>query len=313
MNFDSGSSLSSGQNEHVGSSALSNDALHEVGNARSEDARIAETLSEDALSSIDNDTIMNDGDELLEFDFDNEIQPLSEDHQASMARDIRMLRTRLFEATRISLSMPEDSKLASNASSLKRQLVMAKENYNLLFEDVTMSNSSSSMGSVTNCMVPSDTPYIQWRGHKFNSKKFIFPTMDACFQQFQDVLESRGINLETNWKRIIKPKMSTGMAAWTRELISKYPAISWGQFRSKVKTKYSPSEAEERKVALHKLKSLKLDKCDSLESFIDKFNSLKDLAGVKENTALVDYLLRGLDIDLYAPVSMSISQSRAKG
>gem|GEM_PF-1640441 len=315
MNFDSGSSLSSGQNEHVGSSALSNDALHEVGNARSEDARITGALSEDALSSIDNDTIMNDGDELLEFDFDNEIQPLSEDHQASMARDIRMLRTRLFEATRISLSMPEDSKLASNASSLKRQLIMAKENYNLLFEDVTMMPNSSLMGSATttSCMVPSDTPYIQWRGHKFNSKKFIFPTMDACFQQFQDVLESRGINLETNWKRIIKPKMSTGMAAWTRELISKYPAISWGQFKSKVKTKYSPSEAEERKVALHKLKSLKLDKCDSLESFIDKFNSLKDLAGVKENTALVDYLLRGLDIDLYAPVSMSISQSRAKG
>ncbi|EPB81919.1 hypothetical protein HMPREF1544_11340 [Mucor circinelloides 1006PhL] len=298
MSFDSGSSLSSGQNEHVGSSALSNDALHE-----------------DAMSSIDNDTIMNNGDELLEFDFDNEIQPLlSEDHQASMARDIRMLRTRLFEATRISLSMPEDSKLASNASSLKRQLVMAKENYNLLFEDMTMSNSSS-VGSATSCMVLSDTPYIQWRGHKFNSKKFIFPTMDACFQQFQDVLESRGINLETNWKRIInKPIMSTGMAAWTRELISKYPAISWGQFKSKVKTKYSPSEVEERKVALHKLKSLKLDKCDSLESFIDKFNSLKDLTGVKENTALVDYLLRGQDIDLYyAPVSMSISQSRAKG
>ncbi|KAG1070089.1 hypothetical protein G6F42_026180 [Rhizopus arrhizus] len=186
--------------------------------------------------------------------------------------------------------MPEDSKLASNASSLKRQLVMAKENYNLLFEDMTMSNSSS-VGSATSCMVLSDTPYIQWRGHKFNSKKFIFPTMDACFQQFQDVLESRGINLETNWKRIInKPIMSTGMAAWTRELISKYPAISWGQFKSKVKTK-----------------------CDSLESFINKFNTLKDLAGVKENTALVDYLLRSLDIDLYTPVSMSISRSCAKG
>ncbi|EPB89655.1 hypothetical protein HMPREF1544_03453 [Mucor circinelloides 1006PhL] len=133
-------------------------------------------------------------------------------------------------------------------------------------------------------------PYIQWRGHKFNNKKFIFPIMDACFQQFQDVLESRAINPETNWKRIIKSKMSTGKAAWTRELISKYPAISWGQFKSKVKTK-----------------------CDSLESFINKFNTLKDLAGVKENTALVDYLLRSLDIDLYTPVSMSISRSCAKG
>ncbi|KAL9538598.1 hypothetical protein PS6_011511 [Mucor atramentarius] len=249
------------------------------------------------LPSIDNDTIINNGEELLQFDVDNEIQPLNEDHQASMAGDIRMLRTRLFETTRISLSMPEDSKLVSNASSLKRLWITVKENYNLLFEDVTMISSPSSMGpAITSCM-------------------FIFATMDACFEQFQDVLESRGINLERNWKRIIKPKMSTGMAAWTRrELINRYPAISWGLFESKVKTKYSPFDAdEERKVALHKLKSLKLDKCDSLESFIDdKFNSLKDLAAVKENTALVDYLPRGgLNIDLYAQLSMSISQSRA--
>jgi hypothetical protein len=107
--------------------------------------------------------------------------------------------------------------------------------------------------------------------------------------------------------------MSTGMAAWTRALISKYPAITWSQFKSKLKAKYSPSEAEERKAALNKLKSLKLDNCESLESFIDKFQGLKDAAGVKENTSLVDYLLRGLDIDLYGPVSMGISQSRAKG
>ncbi|KAL7323438.1 hypothetical protein PS15p_211342 [Mucor circinelloides] len=111
------------------------------------------------LPSIDNDTIINNGEELLQFDVDNEIQPLNEDHQASMAGDIRMLRTRLFETTRISLSMPEDSKLVSNASSLKRLWITVKENYNLLFEDVTMISSPSSMGpAITSCMVLSDTP-----------------------------------------------------------------------------------------------------------------------------------------------------------
>jgi hypothetical protein len=177
-----GSSLSPVQSEHV--RALSNDALRETVDARSEDARIEQALSDDALSTIDNDTIMNDSSELLEFDFDNEIQPLGLDQQVSMARDIKLLQRRLFEATRLSLTMPQDGALASNAGSLKRQLLMAKENYHLLFDDVVPSNPSLSVNSNLNGMVPSDTPYIQWKGHKFNNRKFVFPTMDACFEQF---------------------------------------------------------------------------------------------------------------------------------
>lgn len=85
--------------------------------------------------------------------------------------------------------------------------------------------------------------------------------MEPCLTQFEDVLESRSISVKSNWKRIIKPKMSTGMASWTRELIENYPHISWGQFKSKLKVKYSPSEADEKKAALNKLKNLKLEKC----------------------------------------------------
>jgi hypothetical protein len=36
-------------------------------------------------------------------------------------------------------------------------------------------------------LVPSDTPFMQWKGHKFNTKKFIFQSMDACLTQFEDV------------------------------------------------------------------------------------------------------------------------------
>ena len=102
-------------------------------------------------------------------------------------------------------------------------------------------------------------------------------------------LESRSINVvDANWKRIIKPKMSTGMV------------------------KYSVSEAEEKKPALNKLKNLKLEKCDNLEEYINRLINLKDLAGIKEDTSLTDYLLRGLEMDLYSPVSLNISQSRHK-
>ncbi|OAC99189.1 hypothetical protein MUCCIDRAFT_114368 [Mucor lusitanicus CBS 277.49] len=106
----SGSSLSSVPNG-PGSSALSNAALHSGADVCSEVARINDTLSEDALSHVDHDTVMDDS-ELLEFDFHSEIQPLG--------------------ANKLSLTMPEDSTLASNAGSLKRQLIMTKENYQLL-------------------------------------------------------------------------------------------------------------------------------------------------------------------------------------
>ena len=44
-------------------------------------------------------------------------------------------------------------------------------------------------------------------------KKFIFQSIDACLTQFEDVLESRAISVGANRKRIIKPKMSTGMVS----------------------------------------------------------------------------------------------------
>ena len=138
--------------------------------------------------------------------------------------------------------------------------------------------------------------------------------MDAWLTQFEDVLESRSINVELNWKRIIKPKMSTGMTEWTRKLIDEqHPTISWGQFKAKLKAKDSSSEAEEKKAALSKLKSLKLEKCESLEAYIDKFITLKDLACTTEDTSLTDYLLKDLEMDLYSPVSLNISHSREKG
>jgi tRNA(Leu) C34 or U34 (ribose-2'-O)-methylase TrmL len=70
-----------------------------------------------------------------------------------------------------------------------------------------------------------------------------------------------------------------------------------------LKAKYSVSEAEEKKAALNQLKNLKLEKYDNLEEYIDKFSNLKDLAGIKENTSLTEYLLKDLEMDLYRPVS----------
>jgi hypothetical protein len=99
------------------------------------------------------------------------------------------------------------------------------------------------------------------------------------------------------------------MASWTRELIAKYPAITWGQFKSKLKAKYSSSEIEEQKASLNKLKTLKLDKCSSLETYIEKFLALKDLADVKNADTLIEYLLRGLDIELYGHVFLAVSRA----
>jgi hypothetical protein len=79
-----------------------------------------------------------------------------------------------------------------------------------------------------------------------------------------------------------------------------------------LKAKYNVSEAEEKKAALNKLKNLKLEKCDNLEEYIDKFIDLRYLAGIKEDASLTEYFPKGLDIDLYSSVSLNISQSRHK-
>ncbi|KAL9536917.1 hypothetical protein MBANPS3_012252 [Mucor bainieri] len=100
------------------------------------------------------------------------------------------------------------------------------------------------------------------------------------------------------------------MADWTRRIIKQHSATTWGKFKAQVKVKYSPAELEEKKIALHKLKTLKLKKCETLKDYIDKFIELKDSAGCQEAERVIDYLLRGIYIDLYIPVSLAISQAQ---
>ena len=44
---------------------------------------------------------------------------------------------------------------------------LVKEDYDLLFDESNLKNAV--MGKPS--MVPSDTPFMQWKGHKFNKKK----------------------------------------------------------------------------------------------------------------------------------------------
>jgi hypothetical protein len=93
------------------------------------------------------------------------------------------------------------------------------------------------MSNKYNTAVPIETSYFQWRGHTFMNKKFIFSNVDACLTQFENVLESRAMNVETNWKRIIKARMSTGMANWAKEVIKENNMITWNQFKLLRKSK----------------------------------------------------------------------------
>ncbi|KAG2189718.1 hypothetical protein INT46_002651, partial [Mucor plumbeus] len=224
--------------------------------------------------------------------------------QASLKKQINILRRELYNFAKESLIDPDNSEAATLASFKFKQLEAIQKYYEFLF------GAEAVMSNEYNTAVPIETPYFQWRGHTFMNKKFIFSNVDACLTQFENVLESRAMNVETNWKRIIKARMSTGMANWAKEVIKKNNMITWNQFKLLLKSKYSCSEAEERKAAVNQMKSLKLSKFDSIEAFLEKFMELKEQSGITEDTLLVDYLLKGLNHEMYTQVNLLISASR---
>ncbi|KAG2195873.1 hypothetical protein INT46_001511 [Mucor plumbeus] len=207
-----GLSLSSKKDDD---NVLSNDTLHYDDNTCSEDARIIKELSDDSLSTNDDDTIMSE----------------RKEHQTKLLNGVKQLRIQLYKATALSIKHIDNETLDPRASALRRQLKLVKENYELLSDESAIKSTATSESS----LVPSDTSFMQWK--------------------FEDVLESREISVEANWKGTIKCKMPTCMASRICGLIEKYRNISWDQFKSKLMVKYSPSEVEEKKAPLNKLKN----------------------------------------------------------
>lgn len=138
------------------------------------------------------------------------------------------------------------------------------------------------------------------------AKKFIFSDIDACLTQFENVLESETMNIKRRWKRIIKARMSTGMAnCWAKEIIAQNPSITFNGFKTLLKSRrYSCSEAEERKAAVNCFETLKLARFGSIEEFLEQSAGL-----VQEDALLVDYLLKGLIYEMYGQVNLLISAS----
>jgi hypothetical protein len=139
---------------------------------------------------------MSDNEFDLQLDED-ECPSLGKKYQVKLLDEIKQLRAQLYRATELSIRHIDNGVLASKASALKRHLKLVKENYDLLFDESNLK--SAVMGESS--LVPCGTPFMQWKGYKFNTKKFIFQSMDACLTQFKNVLEPRLINVEANWKR----------------------------------------------------------------------------------------------------------------
>ncbi|CEP19817.1 hypothetical protein [Parasitella parasitica] len=209
---------------------------------------------------------------------------LTRNEQLAMLEKVNNLKKQLYLEAKEAMVNPDNSQAATKASFNFRQVEAMQKYYDFLFADSS---------------VPSDTPYFQWKGHKFMSKKYVFRNVDMCLTQLENVLESRSMDVETHWKRIIKARMSTGMANWAKEILKSNSLLTWGQFKVLLKAKYSGSGAEERMAAVNMMKNLKLSAFQSIEAYLEAFNNLKEQAGATEDTLLVDHLLKGLDHEMY--------------
>ncbi|CEP12422.1 hypothetical protein [Parasitella parasitica] len=89
-----------------------------------------------------------------------------------------------------------------------------------------------------------------------------------------DVLESRKLNVESEWKRIVKPRMSIPMANWTRGVIDKHPANTGDNLSRNLSPRCSMYQGQ------HSLGRLLIawSRCGSLCSSLSEYLAIKGQA-----------------------------------
>ena len=214
-----------------------------------------------------------------------------------LLEEIDRLKLEVYYATISGIGCDEDSTEARNLGVATRKLEVAKKSFNLLF-------------SAENTMVPTETPYFQWKGHVFHKRKPVFLNIEDCLAHFERVMDAHRLSIEENWRRLVPARLSTGMARWYATQLEKQGVITWADFKKEVLKKYGRSQADVKEEAREKLENMLYNKKESFDKFIEEFQELKVVAEIKDEDCLVRYLFKSLPDELEEVTKFYINNAK---
>lgn len=211
---------------------------------------------------------------------------------ASKAKDLDMMKA-IMESMADDVSPPASVSLSAGASDM----------------------SETSVSKTTSATVPK-LSLFQWEGQIFNraAGNQIFPDLKACIQHFEDIMTSHCLNLDNNFVRLLPPLLSPTARIWYDGFLSNYRMAhaatpTWKEVATAFTARYGLNIHEERANCARELSVIKMLPDESIENFIDRFNTLRHRAvdQVLPNSILIDTFGRALPAGLYEKVAVAVT------
>ncbi|GAA5796304.1 hypothetical protein HPULCUR_001674 [Helicostylum pulchrum] len=160
-------------------------------------------------------------------------------------------------------------------------------------------------------VVPVQLPYFQWTGHVYDSTRTVFPTLKACVNKFEDVLNTYQLDFNDHWCRLLPLCLSFdclfGKCAWLAEFTSEFPEATWSDFRVALNNQYGITQDADQEAATTDLLALFMSRHQPIETFIDKFQDLKRRSGWTDPSSLCLRFVSALTVELATQVHVALA------
>ncbi|KAG2212519.1 hypothetical protein INT45_013627, partial [Circinella minor] len=158
--------------------------------------------------------------------------------------------------------------------------------------------------STSRSIVPSDLPALQWTGNVHDTSKTVFSSVHECLDRFEDILESYGQDIDTNWCRLLPHMLSPKQRSWFIDHLKPHAALNWSFARKTLISKYGIQDAERQAQFMQKLFSLRMGRDDSVERYTDRFHKLRREAGCKDDRVMATLFINSLLPELCQHVTL---------
>ncbi|KAG1046584.1 hypothetical protein G6F43_010937 [Rhizopus delemar] len=150
-------------------------------------------------------------------------------------------------------------------------------------------------------------PVFQWPGSTFDSNMSALSDVKACLRKFENILKCHGLNLDEHWFRLILPCLSNDQQIWLEEIVGTFRTpFNWAKIKEVFVGHYGSTMADVKTVCTSELLDIYMYPKESIEAYINRFNSLARRSGIIDKLVLTSKFVVGLPKELNQVVNVAI-------
>jgi transposase InsO family protein len=262
----------------------------------------------DVSVPITNDSVINSSPVDQDVEMNNSDDGLSVLDSADVIKDsIRQASAQIAKLT-IKLVSPvlseKEAKKVRTDLALRQQDLRSFKDSLLAMEEVLQFSAptapvamSASPVSTRKEVVPSDLPIIQWVGMVSDNKATVFSDLRTCLSRFEVVVECHGLDLDVHGARLLKYCcLNEDHQTFMKENFFVPGSVSaiWSNVKDAFLRKFGINASVDKSTAANELMAVSKRSSETIEQYIDRFNSLRRRANLNDSCLLVSTFLRGL-------------------